>query len=132
MNYNKKVILGYLHKLYLSGVMFNILHNAYWVPHRCFTLLYISEVNEVICLPFIAASSSERHIFDDLTSSELQEVIDYLYSQPSLGLSREEVSLKSSYLRMVEAVNPTKKGALQYLDNDGPRPVRQANAILYR
>ncbi|NXX62307.1 AOC1 oxidase, partial [Scopus umbretta] len=71
-------------------------------------------------------------IFADLSPAELRAVQSFLMSRPELGLSpsRGGVLAKNS-LFLVELLPPKKRLALRYLDQGGPRPQRQARAVVF-
>ncbi|NXF41813.1 AOC1 oxidase, partial [Nyctibius bracteatus] len=71
-------------------------------------------------------------IFADLSATELRAVRTFLLSRPELGLSpsRGEPLAKNT-LFLVELLPPKKRAALRYLDQGGPRPRRQARAVVF-
>ncbi|NXV82412.1 AOC1 oxidase, partial [Atlantisia rogersi] len=77
-------------------------------------------------------SLDQASIFADLSAAELRAVRTFLMSRPELGLSpSREGTLAKNTLFMVELLPPKKKLALRYLDHGGPRPRRQARAVVF-
>ncbi|NXI92814.1 AOC1 oxidase, partial [Psophia crepitans] len=71
-------------------------------------------------------------IFADLSPAELRAVRTFLMSRPELGLSPSRGgALAKNTLFMVELLPPKKQLALRYLDQGGPRPRRQARAVVF-
>ncbi|XP_075603108.1 LOW QUALITY PROTEIN: diamine oxidase [copper-containing] [Balearica regulorum gibbericeps] len=71
-------------------------------------------------------------IFADLSPAELRAVRTFLMSCPELGLSPSGGGpLAKNTLFMVELLPPKKQLALRYLDQGGPRPRRQARAVVF-
>ncbi|KAM8946117.1 amine oxidase [copper-containing] 3-like [Pelodytes ibericus] len=89
------------------------------------------------CVSENQKSSLLRHhdkslIFADLTPKELNEVIDYLKN--SLNVALVDVSKAepdSNCIYSVELQLPKKQEVLLYLDKDGPKPTREALAVVY-
>ncbi|NXT34840.1 AOC1 oxidase, partial [Pelecanoides urinatrix] len=71
-------------------------------------------------------------IFADLSAAELRAVRTFLMSRPELGLSPSRGGpLAKNSLFLVELLPPKKRLALRYLDQGGPRPRRQARAVVF-
>ncbi|NXF56459.1 AOC1 oxidase, partial [Oceanites oceanicus] len=71
-------------------------------------------------------------IFADLSAAELRAVRTFLMSRPELGLSPSRGGpLAKNTLFLVELLPPKKRLALRYLDQGGPRPRRQARAVVF-
>ncbi|NXR12522.1 AOC1 oxidase, partial [Semnornis frantzii] len=71
-------------------------------------------------------------IFADLSAAELAAVRSFLLSRPELGLSPSHGGpLAKNSLFLVELLPPKKRLALRYLDQGGPRPQRQARAVVF-
>ncbi|NXL01683.1 AOC1 oxidase, partial [Mesembrinibis cayennensis] len=71
-------------------------------------------------------------IFADLSPAELRAVRTFLMSRPELGLSPSRGGpLAKNSLFLVELLPPKKRLALRYLDQGGPRPRRQARAVVF-
>ena len=71
--------------------------------------------------------------FDDLSVGEILAVRDYVLKEPSLNVTPiEKASISSNYIFLIELQNPPKELVLDYLDNGGQRPNRQAKVILHR
>uniref|UniRef100_A0A8C8VN60 Amine oxidase n=1 Tax=Pelusios castaneus TaxID=367368 RepID=A0A8C8VN60_9SAUR len=71
-------------------------------------------------------------IFADLSPAELRAVRSFLLSQPELALaSGHRDTLAKNSLFLVELQVPRKTQALQYLEGGGPRPQRQARAVIF-
>nr|XP_022332724.1 putative amine oxidase [copper-containing] isoform X3 [Crassostrea virginica] len=73
-------------------------------------------------------------IFHDLTSKEVKGMMDFLFKQKDLNLTRpEKMSVKSSYIFSAELHLPNKRDAISYLDRgSGQRPSREARVIIFR
>ncbi|NXN50019.1 AOC1 oxidase, partial [Rynchops niger] len=71
-------------------------------------------------------------IFADLSPAELRAVRAFLMSRPELGLSPSRGGpLAKNTLFLVELLPPKKELALGYLERGGPRPRRQARAVVF-
>ncbi|NWX00903.1 AOC1 oxidase, partial [Caloenas nicobarica] len=79
-----------------------------------------------------APPPDKASIFADLSPAELRAVRTFLLNRPELGLSpsRGEPLAKNT-LFLVELLPPKKRLALRYLDQGGPRPRRQARAVVF-
>ena len=76
--------------------------------------------------------SSTPNMFQDLTPYELTAAYTYLKKQKALNLTPfEKATLKDNFVYAIELFLPNKKDALKYLDNNGPRPSRQARVIIF-
>ncbi|XP_043910610.1 membrane primary amine oxidase-like [Protopterus annectens] len=70
-------------------------------------------------------------IFSDLSSSELQTVENYLKRQIGMNLVNVFFANPSdNYIYLIELELPKKREALEYLDMEGPKPVREARAVV--
>lgn len=74
--------------------------------------------------------------FLDLTPEEMEDVRQYLLSQTSLELTSfaaasDQGDLALNYIQEIELADPPKADALNYLDNDGPLPARNARVLVY-
>ncbi|NXJ58079.1 AOC1 oxidase, partial [Spizaetus tyrannus] len=79
-----------------------------------------------------APPPDQASIFADLTPAELRAVRTFLMSRPELGLSPSHGGpLAKNTLFLVELLPPKKRLALRYLDQGGPRPQRQARAVVF-
>ncbi|XP_078688612.1 diamine oxidase [copper-containing]-like [Branchiostoma floridae x Branchiostoma belcheri] len=71
-------------------------------------------------------------VFDDLTAAEIKAARDYLLGVTPLGIKPiGEATFYDNYIYVVEVHLPPKAEALSYLDNNGPRPERQALVTVY-
>ncbi|CAG2257197.1 ABP1 [Mytilus edulis] len=72
-------------------------------------------------------------VFRDLTKREIGGLIDFLYSQPSLNLTvAANASVSSNYIFVADLFLPPKKDVLNYLDNGGLKPKREAQVMIFR
>ncbi|NXN76715.1 AOC1 oxidase, partial [Himantopus himantopus] len=79
-----------------------------------------------------ASPPDKASIFADLSAAELRAVRTFLMSRPELGLSPSRGGpLAKNTLFLVELLPPKKEVALRYLDQGGPRPRRQARAVVF-
>ncbi|NWQ91496.1 AOC1 oxidase, partial [Burhinus bistriatus] len=79
-----------------------------------------------------ASPPDKASIFADLSATELRAVRTFLMSRPELGLSPSRGGpLAKNTLFLVELLPPKKELALRYLDQGGPRPRRQARAVVF-
>ncbi|KAF1416827.1 Amiloride-sensitive amine oxidase [copper-containing], partial [Spheniscus humboldti] len=79
-----------------------------------------------------APPPDKASIFADLSPAELRAVRTFLMSRPELGLSPSRGGpLAKNTLFLVELLPPKKRLALRYLDQGGPRPRRQARAVVF-
>ncbi|NWU15243.1 AOC1 oxidase, partial [Cephalopterus ornatus] len=79
-----------------------------------------------------AAPLDPASIFSDLSPAELRAVRTFLMERPELGLapSRGGPLAKNSVF-LVELLPPPKRVALRFLAHGGPRPQREARAIIF-
>lgn len=80
-------------------------------------------------------SKLEEHggIFDDLTTEEIVTVRDFLLAKKELNITPfEQATLSSNYIYLIELNLPSKDAALEFLDKNGSKPIRQAKAIVKR
>ena len=80
----------------------------------------------------IQIDDTSPNLFQDLTASELKAVNDYLQSQATLNLTAySKATLRDNFIYAIELYLPDKATALKYLDRGGPKPQRQARAIIF-
>ena len=80
----------------------------------------------------IQIDNASPNLFQDLTASELRAVNDYLQSQATLNLTTySKATLLDNFIYAIELYLPDKATALKYLDGGGPKPQRQARAIIF-
>ncbi|NXY26997.1 AOC1 oxidase, partial [Atrichornis clamosus] len=79
-----------------------------------------------------AAPPDPASIFADLSPEELRAVRTFLMGRPELGLSPSQGGpLAKNSLFLVELLPPKKRPALRFLEHGGPRPRREARAIVF-
>ncbi|XP_011438553.3 putative amine oxidase [copper-containing] [Magallana gigas] len=73
-------------------------------------------------------------IFHDLTSTEVKGLMDFLFKQNNLNLTKpEKITVKSSYIFTAELHLPNKADVVSYLARGaGQKPPRQARVIIFR
>ncbi|XP_062589035.1 putative amine oxidase [copper-containing] isoform X1 [Saccostrea cucullata] len=73
-------------------------------------------------------------MFHDLTSKEVEGLMEFLYRQKDLNLTRPaKAKVKSSYIFTAELHLPEKADAISYLDSgSGQKPPREARVIIFR
>ncbi|XP_061163532.1 putative amine oxidase [copper-containing] [Saccostrea echinata] len=73
-------------------------------------------------------------IFHDLTSREVEGVMEFLYEQKDLNLTRPaSIKVSSSYIFTAELHLPDKADVTSFLDSrSGKKPPRQAKVIIFR
>jgi len=73
-------------------------------------------------------------IFDDLTATEISNVVQYLkhFTYFNIRDSGDNSKTNGSYIYLIELTPPRKYEALLYLDGRGPKPGRHAKVILLR
>lgn len=73
-------------------------------------------------------------IFHDLTSKEVKGMMEFLYKQKDLNLTRpDKIEVKTSYIFTAELHLPEKADAVSFLaSGTGQRPPRQARVIIFR
>ena len=74
----------------------------------------------------------EPGVFHDLTTKEIDGLMQFLYSKKSLNLEEMPSSLNSSFMYVAEVYVPKKTDVLRFLDNSGPRPAREAIVSIMR
>ncbi|KAM6967308.1 primary amine oxidase, liver isozyme-like [Tautogolabrus adspersus] len=71
-------------------------------------------------------------VFADLSAEEILQVRDYMSKIPGMKISFEPSSPPSAdFLYMIELSLPKKEEVLHYLDGDGPKPKREATAVVF-
>ncbi|XP_034567797.1 primary amine oxidase, liver isozyme-like [Notolabrus celidotus] len=71
-------------------------------------------------------------VFADLSKEEILQVRDYISKIPGRDISFDTSSPPSAdYLYMIELSLPKKIEVLQYLDANGPKPRREATAVVF-
>ena len=74
---------------------------------------------------------SEPTVFQDLSPAEYHSVRDYLLKQAGLKLTQHsKATQNSNFIFLIELYLPDKQQVLNYLDNNGPKPVRRARAVI--
>ena len=72
-------------------------------------------------------------IFKDLTSDELLAARDFMLKQSALGLKRiDNASVSDNYIYMIQLLTPEKEAALEYLDNNKPKPAKRAVVVVFQ
>lgn len=71
-------------------------------------------------------------IFADLTVEEILQVRSYMSKIPGMNISFEPASLLTDdYLYLIDVSLPKKQDVLHHLDADGPKPAREATAVVF-
>ncbi|NWQ68608.1 AOC1 oxidase, partial [Neopipo cinnamomea] len=79
-----------------------------------------------------AAPLDPASIFSDLSVAELRAVRTFLMERPELGLAPSRGGpLAKNSLFLVELLPPPKRVALRFLAHGGPRPRREARAVVF-
>ena len=77
--------------------------------------------------------TKSNDLYRDLTKDEILRVRDYVLNEASLNVTpHEKASMGSNYIFLIELQNPDKDEAVAYLDENGQKPVRTANVILFK
>lgn len=119
--------------LWLSVTCACILYSFFGLPQS--TQHFLSDyknhwTTQTVLSPSFAAPKS--NVWIDLTDAESAQIIDYLHvTNPTLGLTRAEnaTAWDNSILSM-EALAPSKKDTLPFLDGDGTAPARFARVVV--
>ncbi|XP_078518888.1 diamine oxidase [copper-containing] isoform X2 [Lissotriton helveticus] len=81
------------------------------------------------------SSSKGQHkasVFADLTPQEMTSVHNFLMGQENLGLvSTQSKLLAKNSIFMIDLHMPKKRNMLKFLDQDGPKPVREARVVIF-
>ena len=81
----------------------------------------------------VTAQPKSSGLFDDLSEQEIIAVRDYMLRQPSLNLTPyEDAAINTNYIYLIELKQPSKDKALQFLDQNGTKPARQARVVIYK
>ena len=81
----------------------------------------------------LKANLTSQDLYRDLSEQELRQVRDYILNVTSLNVTAyEKATLNSNYIFLIELQNPIKEDAIAYLDNNGPKPTRTANVIIFK
>ncbi|XP_077124090.1 diamine oxidase [copper-containing] [Ranitomeya variabilis] len=70
-------------------------------------------------------------VFSDLTSEEMTSVHTFLADQEQLSLVPIRSQFGKNSIFMMELNLPKKRFVLNFLDNDGPKPQREAKVVVY-
>ncbi|XP_038836506.1 membrane primary amine oxidase-like [Salvelinus namaycush] len=71
-------------------------------------------------------------VFADLSAEEYLQVRDYMSNQKDLDISVNALTKPSgNFLFLIDVLLPRKADALGYLDNNKPKPVREATAVVF-
>ncbi|XP_071028133.1 primary amine oxidase, liver isozyme-like [Oncorhynchus clarkii lewisi] len=71
-------------------------------------------------------------MFADLSAEEYLQVRDYMSNQKDLNISVNAFTKPSgNFLFLIDLLLPMKADALGYLDNNKPKPVREATAVVF-
>ncbi|XP_070704070.1 amine oxidase [copper-containing] 3-like [Pempheris klunzingeri] len=83
--------------------------------------------------PSQPAVHNERSVvFADLSVEEFLQVRDYMTKIPGMNISFEPASPPSAnYLYMIDLSLPKKQEILHHLDTNGPKPTREATAVVF-
>lgn len=82
----------------------------------------------------LTSSSPARSsgLYDDLSEEEIVAVRDYILSQSSLNITPfKDAEINDNYIYLIELQQPIKDEAIQFLDNNGPKPERAARVVIY-
>ena len=76
-------------------------------------------------------------IFNQISASEMESIVDYLKSEGIIHLNRNELESahnvsNTNYAMVYQLFPPPKAEALEYLDGDGPMPARYATVTVNR
>ena len=73
----------------------------------------------------------EPTVFQDLSPTEYHSVRDYLLKQSSLNLTQHsKATQNSNFIFLIELYLPNKQDVLNYLDSNGPKPIRRARTVI--
>lgn len=80
-----------------------------------------------------SVSHNERSVvFADLSEEEILQVRDYMSKIQGMDISFDPTSPPSAdFLYMIELSLPKKQEVLRYLDANGPKPAREATAVVF-
>ncbi|KAM3863779.1 amine oxidase [copper-containing] 3-like [Diretmus argenteus] len=79
-----------------------------------------------------AAHNERSDVFADLSAAEIFQVRDYVSKIPGMNIVTDPLTpLSSDYLYLIELSLPKKADVLRYLDDGGPKPAREATAVVY-
>ncbi|XP_063417751.1 putative amine oxidase [copper-containing] isoform X2 [Mytilus trossulus] len=77
--------------------------------------------------------SDNPSVFRDLTSKEIEALMNYLHRQHSLNIVKAaDMKVNSSYVYSCEMHLPSKSSAIDHLDNNAKKPPREAHVIIFR
>ena len=72
-------------------------------------------------------------IYNDLSKEEIIAVRDYILSKSSLNVTPfEKAQINDNYIYLIELQQPPKDKALDFIDNNGPKPERSARVVICR
>uniref|UniRef100_A0A4W5NLV2 Amine oxidase n=1 Tax=Hucho hucho TaxID=62062 RepID=A0A4W5NLV2_9TELE len=81
---------------------------------------------------FMGKHNERSTVFADLSADEYLQVRDYMSNQKDLDISVNALTKPSgNFLFLIDLSLPRKADALGYLDNNKPKPVREATAVVF-
>ncbi|XP_001632737.2 amiloride-sensitive amine oxidase [copper-containing] [Nematostella vectensis] len=82
--------------------------------------------------PGIKLTRKSSGIFEDLRRDEIKRVRDYMLAQKTLDLTPyEKATVADNYIYFIKLYLPNKADVLRYLDENGPKPERNAQVSLF-
>ncbi|KAM5158128.1 diamine oxidase [copper-containing]-like [Mantella aurantiaca] len=99
---------------------------------------FLLQVVTILCITpagsYGRSSSKGRYmasIFSDLTPDEMKSIQSFLMDQPQLKLVPSRNTFGKNTIFLIEVNLPKKSKALNFLDNDGPKPQREAKVVIF-
>ncbi|XP_041737818.2 primary amine oxidase, liver isozyme-like [Coregonus clupeaformis] len=105
------------------------------IANIVFLCLYSSRLPKCSSKPhhaFKGKHNERSTVFADLSAEEYLQVRDYMSNQKDLDISVNALTKPSgNFLFLIDMLLPRKADALGYLDNNKPKPVREATAVVF-
>lgn len=91
-----------------------------------------SKVPKCSVVPLEAKHNEKSAVFADLSAAEYLQVRDYMLNLKGFDISNHQWTEPSkNFLFLIDLSLPKKTDVLGYLDNDKPKPVREATAVVF-
>ncbi|KAJ8303963.1 hypothetical protein KUTeg_017546 [Tegillarca granosa] len=99
---------------------------SHFTQPKCYTGI-VEEANDNL------ETKDNDDVIAQLSHDEINHVMDYLHKQKDLNLKRvHEASISNSFVHAMELHTIPKQDLLNFLDNNGTRPIREAKVIMFR
>ncbi|KAG8430872.1 hypothetical protein GDO86_019836, partial [Hymenochirus boettgeri] len=98
--------------------------NILWITNLLWTVMGSS--ND----PYWFEEQNKASVFADLSPQEISSVQNFLMEKKNLNLVLVQETIDQNVILMIELKVPPKKQVLNFLDNNGPMPQREAKVVI--